>query len=176
MDHLSPVPAGRGPVHVPARKELNPIHSRRHDSERLRSARVQAGNEGHRDARFRAVRRMEGPNLQTRPSKRYQRRSPDHLVSPRAEEVAVDSLAAPCLDHEGSIAVDLTGILEANDAALLTSALGDIARARGMTEIAKQPGSPVKLSTRLFARAALRASIMSRASPAPGEFRLEFDT
>jgi hypothetical protein len=63
MDHLSPVSAGRGPVHVPARKELNPIHSRRHDPERLRSARVQAGDEGHRDTRFRAVRRLESPDL-----------------------------------------------------------------------------------------------------------------
>jgi probable addiction module antidote protein len=44
------------------------------------------------------------------------------------------------LDNEESVAVYLTGILEANDAALLASALGDIARARGMTEIAKAAG------------------------------------
>ena len=44
------------------------------------------------------------------------------------------------LDNEESIAVYLTGILEANDAALLASALGDIARARGMTEIANAAG------------------------------------
>jgi hypothetical protein len=37
---------------------------------------------------------------------------------------------AKYLDSEESIAVYLTGILEANDAALLASALGDIARAR----------------------------------------------
>jgi probable addiction module antidote protein len=48
--------------------------------------------------------------------------------------------AARYLDNEESIAVYLTGILEANDAALLASALGDIARARGMTEIAKAAG------------------------------------
>jgi probable addiction module antidote protein len=47
---------------------------------------------------------------------------------------------AKYLDSEESIAVYLTGILEANDAALLASALGDIARARGMTEIAKAAG------------------------------------
>ncbi|HEY2860926.1 MAG TPA: addiction module antidote protein [Terracidiphilus sp.] len=47
---------------------------------------------------------------------------------------------AKYLDDEESIAVYLTGILEANDAALLASALGDIARARGMTEIAKAAG------------------------------------
>jgi probable addiction module antidote protein len=44
------------------------------------------------------------------------------------------------LDNEESIAVYLTGVLEANDAALLASALGDIARARGMTEIARAAG------------------------------------
>jgi probable addiction module antidote protein len=48
--------------------------------------------------------------------------------------------AAHYLDSETSIAVYLTDILEANDAALLASALGDIARARGMTEIAKAAG------------------------------------
>ena len=44
------------------------------------------------------------------------------------------------LDNETSLAAYLTDILEANDAALLASALGDIARARGMTEIAKTAG------------------------------------
>ena len=47
---------------------------------------------------------------------------------------------AQYLDNKESIAVFLTGILEVNDAALLASALGDIARARGMTEIAKAAG------------------------------------
>jgi probable addiction module antidote protein len=47
---------------------------------------------------------------------------------------------AKYLDNEESIAVYLTGILQANDAALLASALGDIARARGMTEIARAAG------------------------------------
>ena len=44
------------------------------------------------------------------------------------------------LDNEESIAAYLTGILETNDAALLASALGDIARARGMSEIARTAG------------------------------------
>jgi probable addiction module antidote protein len=48
--------------------------------------------------------------------------------------------SAPYLESEESIAAYLTDILEANDAALLASALGDIARARGMTEIAKSAG------------------------------------
>ncbi|MEO8359888.1 MAG: addiction module antidote protein [Vicinamibacteria bacterium] len=44
------------------------------------------------------------------------------------------------LDNEKAIAAYLTDILEANDPALLASALGDIARARGMSEIAKASG------------------------------------
>ncbi|HEY0796839.1 MAG TPA: addiction module antidote protein [Acidisarcina sp.] len=48
--------------------------------------------------------------------------------------------AARYLDSETSIAAYLTDILGANDAALLASALGDIARVRGMTEIAKTAG------------------------------------
>ena len=48
--------------------------------------------------------------------------------------------AAPYLESEASIAAYLTDILEANDPALLAAALGDIARARGMSEIAKASG------------------------------------
>jgi probable addiction module antidote protein len=48
--------------------------------------------------------------------------------------------AAPYLDSEASIAAFLTDILETNDAPLLASALGDIARARGMSEIAASAG------------------------------------
>ena len=48
--------------------------------------------------------------------------------------------AAPYLDSEAAIAAYLTDILETNDPALLASALGDIARARGMSEIAKASG------------------------------------
>jgi probable addiction module antidote protein len=58
--------------------------------------------------------------------------------------IRVDDLpefdSAQYLDNEESIAAYLTGILEENNAALLASALGDIARARGMTEIAKAAG------------------------------------
>ena len=45
--------------------------------------------------------------------------------------------AAPYLDSEVAIAAYLTDILEANDAGLLAAALGNIARARVMTEIEK---------------------------------------
>ena len=48
--------------------------------------------------------------------------------------------ASSYLDSEVAIAAYLTNILEANDPALLASALGDIARARGMSEIAKASG------------------------------------
>jgi len=48
--------------------------------------------------------------------------------------------AAPYLEDEAAIAAYLTDILAANDSALLASALGDIARARGMSEIAKASG------------------------------------
>ena len=41
---------------------------------------------------------------------------------------------------EEAVAAYLTDILEANDPALLAAALGDIARARGMSEIAKAAG------------------------------------
>ena len=47
---------------------------------------------------------------------------------------------APYLGSDTAIAAYLTDILEANDPALLASALGDIARARGMSEIAKGKG------------------------------------
>ena len=48
--------------------------------------------------------------------------------------------AAPYLDSEEAIAAYLTDVIEANDASLLAAALGDIARARGMTEIARSAG------------------------------------
>ena len=48
--------------------------------------------------------------------------------------------SAPYLDSDEAIAAYLTDILAANDSALLAAALGDIARARGMSEIAKASG------------------------------------
>jgi probable addiction module antidote protein len=44
------------------------------------------------------------------------------------------------LDSEEAIAAYLTDVLAAADAGLLAAALGDIARARGMSEIAKSSG------------------------------------
>ena len=48
--------------------------------------------------------------------------------------------AADYLDSEEAIAAYLNAIMEENDDALLASALGDIAKARGMTQIAKDAG------------------------------------
>jgi len=48
--------------------------------------------------------------------------------------------AARYLNNDAAIAAYLTDVLEANDPALLAGALGDIARARGMGEIAKASG------------------------------------
>jgi probable addiction module antidote protein len=44
------------------------------------------------------------------------------------------------LEDDQAIAEYLTIVLEEDDPALLTAAMGDIARARGMTEIAKVSG------------------------------------
>ena len=58
--------------------------------------------------------------------------------------IKIDALpefdAAPYLSDETTMAAYLTDILEANDPALLAAALGDVARARGMSEIAKASG------------------------------------
>lgn len=48
--------------------------------------------------------------------------------------------AAEYLNSDEDVAAYLTTILEENDAALLAAALGDIARARGMTQVAKDSG------------------------------------
>jgi probable addiction module antidote protein len=44
------------------------------------------------------------------------------------------------LDDEEAIAIYLSDMIEEGDASLLAKALGDIARARGMAQIAKQSG------------------------------------
>ncbi|TAF99012.1 MAG: putative addiction module antidote protein [Burkholderiales bacterium] len=48
--------------------------------------------------------------------------------------------AAEYLDSEQAIAEYLTAMIEAGDPALLAAALGDIARARGMSDIANASG------------------------------------
>ncbi|AAF85548.1 putative addiction module antidote protein [Xylella fastidiosa] len=48
--------------------------------------------------------------------------------------------AAEYLSSEEEVAAYLTAVLEENDPALLAAALGDIARSRGMSQIAKDSG------------------------------------
>ena len=48
--------------------------------------------------------------------------------------------AAECLDTDEDIAAFLTVVLEENDPALLAAALGEVARARGMAQVAKDSG------------------------------------
>lgn len=80
--------------------------------------------------------------------------------------------AARYLENQDSVAAYLTDVLEANDAALLASALGDIARARGMTEIAKIAGlTREALYKALRPNSAPRFETVSRVCAALG-FRL----
>jgi len=74
--------------------------------------------------------------------------------------------AAPYLDSEEAIAAYLTDTLEAGDPALLAAALGDMARARGMTEVAKASG---------LAREALYPCTPEQAASACGLLRGVFD-
>jgi probable addiction module antidote protein len=60
------------------------------------------------------------------------------------------------LNDETSIAEYLTMVIEQNDPALLAATLGDIAKARGMTEIAKSTG---------LAREALYKALRAGAQP-----------
>jgi len=48
--------------------------------------------------------------------------------------------AAEYLKSDEDVAAYLTAVLEENDPSLLAAALGDIARSRGMTQIAKDSG------------------------------------
>ena len=54
--------------------------------------------------------------------------------------------AARYLTDEAAIAEYMTAVLEANEPDLLLLALGDIARARGMSQIAKETGLPVHIA------------------------------
>jgi probable addiction module antidote protein len=64
--------------------------------------------------------------------------------------------ATEYLDSEQAIAEYLTVILEENDPALLAAALGDIARARGMSDIARDSD---------LTREALYKALRSNAQP-----------
>lgn len=77
--------------------------------------------------------------------------------------------AAEYLTTEEDVASYLTAVLEENDAALLAAALGNIARARGMTEIAKEAGlTREALYKALRAGSAPRLDTISRVCAALG--------
>jgi probable addiction module antidote protein len=48
--------------------------------------------------------------------------------------------AARYLDSDGAVAEYMSAVLEANDPDLLLLALGDVARAKGMAQVAKEAG------------------------------------
>ncbi len=77
-----------------------------------------------------------------------------------SNKVRVDSLPefdiTEHLEDDQAIAEYLTIVLEEDDPALLAAAVGDIARARGMTEIAKSSG---------LAREALYKALRADAQP-----------
>lgn len=77
-----------------------------------------------------------------------------------SQKVRVDSLPefdiAEHLEDDQAIAEYLTIVLEEDDPALLAAAVGEIARARGMTEIAKSSG---------LAREALYKALRADAQP-----------
>jgi probable addiction module antidote protein len=76
--------------------------------------------------------------------------------------------AAPYLDSEETIAAYLTDILEANDPPLLAVVLGDIARARGMSEIAKASGITREALYKAMRPDASPRYTISRVCAAPG--------
>lgn len=80
--------------------------------------------------------------------------------------------AAPYLDSDEAIVSYLTDILQANDAGLLSAALGEITRARGMTDIAKAAGITWEAlyKARHCGPAARRASMRSTAFAWPLAF------
>jgi probable addiction module antidote protein len=90
-----------------------------------------------------------------------------------SKKINVDDLpefdAALYLDDEETIAAYLTGILAENNATLLAKALGNIARARGMKEIAKSAGiTREALYKALRSGSAPRFDTMSRVCVALG--------
>ena len=65
--------------------------------------------------------------------------------------------AADTLETKEDIAAYLDAVLEDGDPDLLKAALGDIARAKGMIEIAQAAALAAPISTRLSRRTAIRS-------------------
>ncbi|HSQ07120.1 MAG TPA: addiction module antidote protein [Chromatiaceae bacterium] len=96
--------------------------------------RLSARHGAHRDARWRRDGVTDRRHVQPRET-RGNDRGLTHEEDPHCRSTRFDP--AEHLKDEDDIAAYLTIILEENDLALLAAALGEIARARGMTEIAK---------------------------------------
>lgn len=62
------------------------------------------------------------------------------MTKPRAPRKLLAFDAARYLDDDEAIAEYMTAILETEDADLLLAALGDVARAKGMAQVAKDSG------------------------------------
>ena len=69
--------------------------------------------------------------------------------------------AARYLDDDEAIAEYMTAVLEANDPDLLLLALSDVARAKGMAQVAKDAGLAAKVCIKLLR---LAQSLASRQS------------
>lgn len=66
--------------------------------------------------------------------------------------------ASEFLDDEETIIAYLDAAAQSGDPVLMQTALGDVAKARGMTQIAKETGVAGKASIRAWPRAATRRS------------------
>lgn len=89
------------------------------------------------------------------------------------EPVAVAGLPEFDLSHfqdtDAAVAAYINDILQANDSALLASALGDVTRARGMSEIARASGlTREALYKALRPQAQPRFETVQRVCAAPG--------
>lgn len=62
------------------------------------------------------------------------------MTKPKAPRKLLAFDAARYLDDDEAIAEYMTAILETEDADLLLAALGDVARAKGMAQVAKDSG------------------------------------
>ena len=61
-------------------------------------------------------------------------------VKPKSKKKLLPFDAARYLTDDKAIAEYMTAVLEANDPDLLLAALGDVARAKGMSQVAKDAG------------------------------------
>lgn len=62
------------------------------------------------------------------------------MSKPKAQTKLLPFDAAPYLTDDAAVAEYITAVLELDDPDLLLLALGDVARARGMAQIAKEAG------------------------------------